>query len=349
VNQVSIRYPWTDVNGDRVVQRNELDTTSFITKSSTFDPANPTSFASPGAVDPNIKNDRTREFILGYQREVARNIGLELNYIWRKYDRFQFDDRVNWDSSNFQAVSFTPTNCSAEAICGPITFYKPTSRQPSAFITTNQPDRYRNYNGVELAVTKRYSDRWMGNFSFAFNDATDYWGSPRAFEDPTNIDKLNGHEFAPESGGSGLDSVFTNAKWLMKASGMYSLPWAGVNVAANTNYHQGYPFPTAINVTTRGGGLGTATVLLEPLGDIRLPNTFTLDLRVDKVFQFGAMRMIPSVDVFNVTNANTVQSRRRVIYTLNGTTLTGSSPTNANQISSIIAPRVVRFGVRVNW
>lgn len=349
VNQVSIRYPWTDLNGDSVVQRNELNTTTFITKSATFDPANPTSFASPGTVDPNVKSDRTREFIAGYQREVARNIGLEVNYIWRKYDRFQWSDRVNWDSSNFQQFTFTPTNCSAQATCGTITYFKPTSTQPSAFIYTNQPDRYRNYNGVELALSKRYSNRWMGNFSFAYNDAKDYWASARAYEDPTNIDKSNGHEFAPESGGSGLDSVFTNAKWLLKASGMYSLPWYGINVAGNTNFRQGYPFPTAIDVTSRGGGLGTSTNLLEPLGDIRLPNTFTLDLRVDKVFQFGSFRMIPSMDIFNVSNANTVQSRRRVMYSLNAATLAGSSPSNANLISSIIAPRVIRFGVRVNW
>ena len=46
---------------------------------------------------------------------------------------------------------------------------------------------------------------------------------------------------------------------------MYSLPWWGVNVAANSQFRQGYPFPAAIQVTNRGGGLGTATVLLPAL------------------------------------------------------------------------------------
>lgn len=272
-----------------------------------------------------------------------------MNYIWRTYDRFAWQDRLNWGPANFAERTFTPANCSAQATCGTIIYYVPTSNLPSPFVYTNVPDRYRTYHGFELALNKRYSDRWMGTLSFAFNDAKDYWESPASYEDPTNIQNLDGHEFAPESGGSGIDSVFTNAKWLLKASGMYSLPWYGVNVAANTQYRQGYPFPGAIQVTNRGGGVGNVNVLLRPMGDTRLENVFMLDFRVDRPFQLGNMRFIPSMDVFNVTNANTPQSLRRVMYSLNHATGVGSSPANANLISSIIAPRVFRFGIRVDW
>jgi hypothetical protein len=41
--------------------------------------------------------------------------------------------------------------------------------------------------------------------------------------------------------------------------------------------------------------------------------------------------------------------RRRNQYTFNGTTAAGSTPDNANLISSIISPRVIRFGLQVNW
>jgi hypothetical protein len=74
------------------------------------------------------------------------------------------------------------------------------------------------------------------------------------------------------------------------------------------------------------------------MGDVRLDNAYTLDLRVDKAFTFGPARVTPSMDIFNLTNVNTVLARRR---------LQGAS--NANNISGIIAPRVIRFGVRVNW
>jgi hypothetical protein len=349
IGQVMTRYPWSDANGDDLVQANELNLNTLLTRSGSFDPANPTAFASPGTVDPNIKNDRTREFIAGFQHDFGRNMGFEINYIWRKYDQFAWSDRPNYSATDFTERTLTPTNCSAAAVCGPITYFTPNVTQPAPFLYTNQPDRYRNYNGLEFAMQKRFSNRWMGNLSLAFNDAKDYWDSPAAYEDPTNIRNTSGYEYAPESGGSGLDNIFTSSKWLVKASGMYSLPWYGINLAANTQFRQGYPYPRAIQVTNRGGGLGTSTVLIEPLGETRLPNVAMLDLRVDKVFQFGNTRIIPSMDVFNVSNANTVQSQRRVMYTYNHSTGVGSSPSNASLISSIISPRIIRFGVRVTF
>ncbi len=124
------------------------------------------------------------------------------------------------------------------------------------------PDRFRNYNGVEFALTKRYSDRWMANFSFAFNDAIDYYDSPASYEDPTNIANLTGAVFAPESGGSGIDNIFNNAEWLLKASGQYTMPLWDINVAGGMQYNQGYPFPQQIAITSRGNQLGDTNVYL---------------------------------------------------------------------------------------
>jgi hypothetical protein len=42
--------------------------------------------------------------------------------------------------------------------------------------------------------------------------------------------------------------------------------------------------------------------------------------------------------VFNVTNSNTIQAIRG-----------SQNAANANQIQAILAPRVIRFGIRVNW
>jgi hypothetical protein len=85
------------------------------------------------------------------------------------------------------------------------------------------------------------------------------------------------------------------------------------------------------------------------MGSVRLPNVTMLDLRVDRPFQIRGIRLIPSVDVFNATNANTVLSQRRIVFTYNNATGVGSVPSNANNISSIITPRVVRFGLRLTW
>ena len=50
------------------------------------------------------------------------------------------------------------------------------------------------------------------------------------------------------------------------------------------------------------------------------------------------MTLRPALDIFNLTNGNTVLARRRK-----------QAATNANDISGIVAPRVVRFGINVRW
>ncbi len=50
------------------------------------------------------------------------------------------------------------------------------------------------------------------------------------------------------------------------------------------------------------------------------------------------MKAVLSVDVFNLLNDNTALSVRG-----------GQNASNANQISAILAPRVLRFGVRVTF
>jgi hypothetical protein len=337
---VFVRFPWADTNGDGFVQRNEVNTTGQpLSRSAAYDPANPGNFNTAGSVDPDVKNDRTREFIVGFDRQLNNVIAVGGSYVWRKYDRFFWNDRINWTSDNYRAVTTTPTGCPADARCESYTYYEPASPLPSPYIYTNVPDRWRDFNGLELTLQKRMANRWSMNASYAYNNAVDVWDSPASYEDPTcTATSCPGEQiYAPEAGGSGIDNVFINAKWLFKLSGTYMLPW-DVNVAASYNARQGYPFPQAIRTPSRANSGGTADVHLDPMGDIRQPNYQQFDFRVDRRFQLGRVTLRPSLDVFNAPNFSTILARRRL-----------QAATNANEISGIVAPRVARFGVSVQW
>lgn len=79
-------------------------------------------------------------------------------------------------------------------------------------------------------------------------------------DDPSMAAALDDAQFPPESSGSGSGAVFANAKWLVKLSGMYSLPF-GVNVSAFHNARQGYPFVESIFVGSTLRGNGASDVL----------------------------------------------------------------------------------------
>jgi hypothetical protein len=345
---VFVRYPWADTNADGFVQPAEVDTTgTFLSKSTAYDPDNPTSTTSPTMVDPDVKNDRTREFIAGFDRQLGSTMAVGANYIWRRYDQFRWNDRFlsdaagnglrDFTSADYRAVNFTPTTCPSGARCESVTYFEPTLRIPSTNIFTNIPDRYRNFNGVELTFQRRYADRWQMNASLALNDARDYWNSPAAYEDPTNVEQEHGAQYAPESGGSGVGDIFTNSRWLVKLSGRYTLPW-DVNVAGFYNGRQGYPFPQFIQTPNRANGAGRDEVLLDSLGEVRLGNLHMIDFRLDKVVRLGARSVTPTFEIFNLTNANTVLAINR-----------NQAASNANTISGIVAPRVIRLGLQVRF
>jgi hypothetical protein len=143
---VFVRYPWDDLDGDGFVQRGEVDTSvPFLSKSTAYDPENPTSTTSPTTVDPNVRNDRTREFIAGFDRQLGSTMAVGANYIWRKYDQFRWNDRIGFTSADYVPVTFRPTTCPADARCETVTYFQPTRQIPSANIYTNIPDRYRNF------------------------------------------------------------------------------------------------------------------------------------------------------------------------------------------------------------
>jgi hypothetical protein len=362
LSSVTVRYPWADLNGDRVVQANEVmpqngDFANFQNITGNWDPRNPTAVGTKNTIDPNLKNDRTQEFIVGGSREIGRGFAVDANYIWRKYDQFNSsftlrDDGSLVSSSDYIPVSYTPPASSCPAAqdprCEAVTAFYPSFQLSSVTRLINTPNFDRSFNGFELSARKRMSHHWMMNTSFSFNSTIQNYGDG-SFQSPNNISVRNGFQYDYQTTGSGIGNVFVNAKWLYKLSGMYQLPYA-FNVSAFYNARQGYPFEAAVVVnnpiTLANGQVVTAlpnsggnpTIILDPIGENRLPNYQNLDLHLERPISFGPAHFVPSFDIFNIANSNTIQALRG-----------NQNANNANNIQAIVAPRVIRFGVRVNW
>ena len=337
-----VRYPWLDLNTDGFIQANEVVFTAApLSWTSGYDYNNPSATSTTGKVDPNLSMDTTNELLVSFDRQIGRSFAVSASYIWRKYSNFAWSDTTNWSSANYEQKSYTPasTACPSGARCDTVTYYQPTSQIPTAYVYTNRPDYWRGYQGFEVTARKRMSSRWSANVSYSYNDAPVHYDSAAAYEDPTNIENLNGGQYTPESTSSGIGNVFVNAKWIFRASGVYQTPLWDINVSGFYNARSGYPFIQSILTSTRPFSAGTATVYLDTLGDNRLPNFQTLDFKVDKSFTlYSRVRIVPAMDIFNLFNGSTSLSIR-------GT----QNASNANTISSILAPRVIRFGARVTW
>jgi hypothetical protein len=338
-----VRYPWVDVSGDGFIQANEVVLQPApLAYTSGYNYKNPTQTTTTGSVDPNLTDDKADELIFTFDKQIGNDFGVSASYIWRKYSNFRWSDTLNWDSSNYKAVQWAPaaSACPAGADCPTVTYYEPTSQAPVEYIYTNQPDYWRGYQGFELSLRKRLSKSWLANAGFSYNDSPAHYDSARSYEDPTNIqESFNGGQFAEESTSSGLGNVFVNAKWIFRLSGAYTLPWQKIQVAAFYNSRSGYPYIRSVQTDNRPFSGGRSTVYLDKRGDVRLPTFQNIDVRVDKAFTlFNRMKLSASMDVFNLLNGNTTLSMRG-----------GQNASNANTISSLLAPRVIRFGVRATF
>ena len=342
LSSVTVRYPWVDLNGDRFVQGNEVQPTNgnfanYQALTGNWDASNPTAVGTKNTVDPNFKNDTTDEFIVGGSREIGRGFAVDANYIWRRYANFSSTFTNGITSADYVSTVITPTCTVAGARCEAVTAYYPSFQPGSVTTQLNTPNFHRGYNGFELTARKRMSNKWMMNSSVSYNSIISYYGDG-SFQNPNNIDKRDGYQYDYATSGSGIGNVYVNAKWLFKASGLYQLPYQ-FNVSAFYNARQGYPNEAAISINTAlPNGGGTPTMILDPIGENRLPTYQNLDLHLERPISFGAAHFVPSIDFFNTTNNDTVQALRG-----------NQNATNANNIQAIVAPRVIRFGIHVNW
>jgi hypothetical protein len=326
-----LNLPWTDLNRDQFIQASEVDTNTILYLDN-FDPTNPDSLVSPNVIDPDYTAPVTDEFIVGVEREIITDFAVGANYIYRRASNWIWRDAfaagVSIPYVGVSARDFVPVDFEYQG--QPLTYYELPFPRPAGEYLTNWPDYHQRYQAVEVMGRKRLSNRWMFGFGLTFTDHREYLESEAAIFDPTGADFRNGELVMTGSGNmSGL-----NSRWILKLDGMVQLP-AGVNLAGKLNGHHGYVFPRAFYTPNRSGGIGRAWVYLNPFGVDRYDDFWIADLRLEKTFEIKGTRLSGMLDIFNLLNGGTVLAREP-----------RQNLGNANRVLNILAPRVLRFGVR---
>ena len=100
----------------------------------------------------------------------------------------------------------------------------------------------------------------------------------------------------------------------------------------------GFNYARTISVTMPVEG--ARTIRVQPIDSNRYPSVGILDFRLDKSVTFGKFgRLTPMLDVFNIMNSGVPTTVR--------TTNTATAP--FNDVTAILNPRVIRFGVRFQF
>jgi len=297
-----------------------------------FDPWDPTNVEGPYAIDPDLKTELIDEIILGMEREVFTDFSVSANFIYRRNHRFMwtpyYDKETGWIEQQSDWVGPYYGSTTQDGVTYDYEYWALNRYRPGGNYMTNQPDYHQIYRGIDIVATKRFNHRWMLNASFTYQLHTVHYGE-RGYLDPTNLKTLDG-------------ARYWGSDWMAKVSFLYQLPW-GFNFSCFANARQGAIRNRVIYVPTpeRGAaGLGTRmNINLERMGTSRLPNFYNVDLSLTKDFELGQYgRLTLQVDAFNVFNFDHTLSRYNTI-----------NSSRADDITSILNPRVIRFGIRYRF
>jgi carboxypeptidase family protein/TonB-dependent receptor-like protein len=323
---------WTDPNSDGIAQLAEISGCQGYTGI--------TSHYADAVNGPRWPY--SEEVTAGVEREVVRDMRLAVMY-YHRTNRDQIGTRnIAAPSSAYTPVTIPVPNGPGGTVSSPVATTATLYNLNSAFlglqnnVVDNDPYLDTNYNGVDISVSKRMSHRWQmvsgvsfGRNEGGLNTSTNGQSSTVDLNDPNNTRFSNGVV--------GLDS-----KYGFRLSGSVQLPYellfAGSFVAnGGAPYTSTYAASRAIVAPVVALTRGSQTVFLSARGDERLPAVKTADIRIQRSFKFGARRIVPQLDWFNINNGAMPVA---VTSAVGGSYL---APTQ------ILAPRIARVAVAINF
>jgi Carboxypeptidase regulatory-like domain len=315
-NNKSVTYTWIDRNLDRRWQSGEEGNVTNTT------------LAGSIQLDPNVSQPYSHDATIYVERQITDTIGVRAGYVYKSEDDLIASYNPGRPISAYTvAFPFTDIGRDGRANTGDeqvLTLYGVPTSQQANFPITNvvmNTERFSRYKTAEASMNKRLSGGWSMQAGGSYTWAHDFSGA------------------YPNDPNGSFDQ--DTSRWDFKLSGTYEAPWA-IRVSPLVRYQAGANFARTISVgaatATAFGAIYSGTIDADARNSNRHDNITVVDLRMDRSFSLGGgMRLRGFVDLFNLTNANSAETR---------TTATGTSflrPT------AILAPRTLRLGARFSW
>ncbi|MGE5813557.1 MAG: TonB-dependent receptor [Acidobacteriota bacterium] len=298
------------------------------------------------SMDPKINHFGLDEATIGFEQQLRPGMRLAVTGIWRDYK--------NFIASVLPDATWTPFSYTNPMTGQQMTLYRwanrPDEERGSDYLITNvddfvyrdpsgniigPADAKRKYKGVMFVLSKSYSDRWQGQFSYVWSEAKGTVGNAgrsgfggSGFQNPTQA-LVNNDGF--------MDNDRTHEFKLM---GGYQIPVIELSVNGYWRSISGGTYTPIPSATVSSRTLNWTSSLrpnLMPRGSERLPTRNTLDLRIEKLFSFDVHRFAAWMDIANVFNANTVltEQNRYPDRTISGNVVAYGGPTGVTTARQI--------------
>jgi len=326
---------WND-NGNNIVEWGEWSEDPSDWYYWNINEQDPYSTSSRNKYDSDLNSPYLDELIISFEKSFGQDMAVSVTGLYKKkhnllwYRPIMPDGSGETDANWYVAGTHTFTDGQTKQ------YYNYYNRGRGDLLTNHGSDYHNVYMGLQLAVTKKFSDKYMLDASFSYAD----WKQTKVkseYGDLTNFEFYNEGAVAPQAGGSGVTEIYVNARWQFKLSGLYQLPY-GINVTGVFQAREGYVIPYYERYYRSGPGWGNIYEPGKKFGDDRLPTFWMLSLGLEKSFEVSD-RVTATVfaDGYNITNnAITLKVNPRM------------GPTQG-AIQRVLNPGLFQFGVRVNF
>jgi hypothetical protein len=298
-----------DLNRDLLPQFNELG------------PSNGYNFGVSNQWAPDLKPAFSNEYSVELQHQLPGNIVISGGYT-NKVQR----DRYGVRNTLVPPTSYVPITVTEVASGQSVTVYNqsPATRGLFNNVWSNQSELDVDYHGVDFSVNKRMSNGWslMGGGNFGRATGTVITG---------DLNNPNSPDF--RKGAFGND-----VPWSYRLTSVVDLPYQIVG-SATTSYYAGFPELTTVTVNSRTVVLtqSSQSVIVAERGSTRFPNVFQLDVSLRRLIRLQNTRVEPRIDLYNLTNESSVQSRVTVLGSAYG------------RPSDVQRGRLIKFGFSVEF
>jgi len=295
---------------------------------------------------PTTKTPYTDEFMLGYATNIGRDWTASIAYTKRRTrDILEDYDLSLYSDPTTPALEEGHANPSSFLYL-PYSYFGYSSKPNSNYVLGTLAGGKRDYQGVEVSLTKAKRDNWMGHVSYTWNEAkgntnsdsnADYQGDWLA------LDPRAPNAYGPQPG---------NIKHQVKGYGTYYFN-NGLEVSAVANWNSGLLYTRAQLVGGRylpemadpayvvGNTLDT-WILPGSIGSQTGPSYYTFDMRLKYTYKLaGSQKVEFFLDLFNVLDKQSGTSAMALVNT------TGKY--KFGQSNAFVEPRRLYVGARYSF
>jgi hypothetical protein len=297
---------------------------------------------------PSTKTPYTDEFMLGYATNIGKDYTVSVSYTKRKTRDVLEDYDLTLYSDPTLTVADAPEGHAApgSAYYLPYSYFGYSSAPNSNYVIATLAGGKRDYQGIEMSVTKAKRDNWQGGASYTFNKADGNTNSDSNADfqgDVLFLDPRAPNAYGPQPGNikhqfKGYGTYFFNNG--LELSGVFN--WNSGLLYSRTYLDSGRNLPEHVDEPYVNGGVNTTWLKPGSVGSQTGPAYYTLDVRLKYTYKLaGAQKLEFFLDLFNVLDKQSATAEQSLVA--------GNGVYAFGQARDWVEPRRLYVGARYSF